>query len=238
MKVNLVFLSVLKNVLDWNNFRYIRLKLLFKPKMKLLVLISIIYTLTNPMLAQQNGVKIIEEKGSKRHLIYAKNSTNESRSVFLKVNAIGYRRTADRPVIKIIPPQSKVLMITLIPLKDAESNYTYIFTANDSQKNLDVNRNKVAKKISLPEIMKSEVVIFTTNDCGKCKSLIEQLRSKRIKHREVNIDKRDRFYIYTWQLLKEKGYKTNSILLPIASVKGEIIAPIGKVDDFINQIFN
>jgi len=156
--------------------------------------------------------------------------------VFLKVNAIGYRRTADRPVIKVIPSKSKVLMTTLIPLKDTENSYTFIFTANNEQKDLDIARKKVPKEISLPEIMKSEVVIFTTNDCSKCKSLIESLRSKRIKHREVNIDKRDRFYLYTWQLLKEKGYKTNSILLPIASVKGEIIAPIGRIESFIERI--
>jgi len=198
-------------------------------------LISAIYILSFSSFAQKNGVKIIEKKTSKRHLIYAENTTSESRSVFLKVNSTGYRRTADRPVIKHIPPKSKTLLITLIPLKNIESNYTYIFTANKDLNNLNVNRTKAAKEISLSKVMKSELVIFTTDDCPKCVSLIEILKTKRIKHREVNINKKDRFYLYTWQLLKKKGYDTNSILLPIASVKGKLITPIGSIDHFITQ---
>lgn len=89
---------------------------------------------------------IIEEKTTKRHLLYAENTTSENRSVFLKVNAIGYRRTADRPTIKIIPPNSKVLLTTLIPLKNTENSYTYIFTANLEQENLDVKRIKSNKQ--------------------------------------------------------------------------------------------
>mgnify|MGYP000751467539 CR=1 FL=1 len=204
--------------------------------MKLQFYVSIIYLITTTVLAQQNGVKIIEEKKAKRHLIYAENTTSEIRNVFLKVNPKGYRRTANRPLIKNIPPKSKVLLITLIPLKDIENSYTYIFTSNKEQNDLDLNRKKNDKPLSLPEIMDSEVVIFTTDECNKCISLIEALKTKRIKHREVNIDKQDRFYLYTWQLLKEKGYETNSILLPIASVKGELITPIGRVDDFVGEL--
>ena len=92
--------------------------------------------------AQQNGVFIIEEKTKKRHFLFAKNTTNENRSVFIKVDAIGYRRTADRPTIKIVPPNSKILLTTLIPLKDTVSTYTYIFTANKEQQNIDVTRLK------------------------------------------------------------------------------------------------
>lgn len=206
--------------------------------MKLFYYFSVVYFFITPIFSQQNGVKIIEKKTEKRHFIYAENTTSEKRNVFLKVNATGYRRTADRPLIKNVPPKSKVLLTTLIPLKDVESSYTYIFTANKEVNDLDLNRKKIDKPLSLTEIMKSEVVIFTTNNCDKCRLLIEKLRAKRIKHREVNIDKRDRFYLYTWQLLKEKGYKTNSILLPIASVKGKLITPIGRINDFVNQLLN
>lgn len=110
--------------------------------MKLFIYFSILYMCTFLARAQQNGVFIIEEKTEKRHFLYAKNTADESRSVFIKVNAIGYRRTADRPTIKIIPPNSKVLLTTLIPLKNTSSSYTYIFTANKEQENLDIIRLK------------------------------------------------------------------------------------------------
>ena len=79
---------------------------------------------------QQNGVEIIEEVGRKRTLIYAKNTTNEHRSVFFKVNAIGYRRSGDRPVIKQLAPNAKALLITLIPLVDHLGSTLESFSAN------------------------------------------------------------------------------------------------------------
>lgn len=110
--------------------------------MRLFIYFSMLYLCTNLLSAQQNGVHIIEEKTEKRHFLYAKNTTNEDRSVFLKVDATGYRRTAARPTIKIIPPNSKVLLTTLIPLKNTTNNYTYIFAANKTQENIGVVRVK------------------------------------------------------------------------------------------------
>lgn len=206
--------------------------------MKLIYFISIVLGIKTAAFSQKNGVIIIEEKTDKRHLIYAKNTTNEIRSVFLKVTPIGYRRTANRPVIKTIPPHTKSLLTTLIPLKNTPNSYTYIYTANKEQKNLTVNRVKPAKELNLSEVIKNEIVIFTTDDCKKCVQLIGSLKNKRIKYREININQNNRFYVYAWKLLEEKGYNTKSILLPIASIKGKIITTIRDMDSFISQIPN
>ncbi len=104
--------------------------------------ITLSLILSTPIYSQQNGVTIIEEKGIKKHFIYAQNSTNEPRSVFLKINATGYRRSADRPLIKTIKPKSKTLLTTLIPLKDTINRYTYIYTVNKEKKDLKVIRAK------------------------------------------------------------------------------------------------
>lgn len=206
--------------------------------MKLIYFISILLVLKNPAFSQKNGVIIVEEKTSKRHFLYAKNTTNETRSVFLKVTPKGYRRTANRPVIKTVLPHTKSLLITLIPLKNTPNSYTYIYTANKEQENITMNRVKPDKELTLPEIIKNEIIIFTTDDCKKCEQLIGSLKNKRIKHREININKNDRFYGYTWKLLKEKGYDTKSILLPIASIKGKIITTIRDTNSFISQVSN
>lgn len=92
--------------------------------------------------AQHNGVKLIEEKTAKRHFIYAENTTNENRSVFLKVMPKGYRRRANRPIIKLTPPKSKVLLVTLIPLKDSVPSYKLIFTANKEPQSINATKVK------------------------------------------------------------------------------------------------
>lgn len=86
--------------------------------------------------SQKNGVSIIEEVTPKRTFLYAENNAETSKSVFLKVDAVGYRRRSDRPLIEIIPPKSKKLLITLIPLRDTESKYTYTYVVNDETENI------------------------------------------------------------------------------------------------------
>ncbi len=182
--------------------------------------------------AQKNGVKIIEQVGKKRTLIFAENTTTEARSVFFKVHANGYRRSGDRPVIKQLPPKSKTLLITLIPLVDVPSSYTYTFVANKTLENIQL-KGKQETEADVAELMKQEIVVFTNNSCQKCDRLTALLNSKHIKYRNINIDLHERFYKYTWQLLKAKGYNTDTLKLPLASVKGKIIHPIKNLSEFV-----
>lgn len=85
---------------------------------------------------QKNGVSIIEEVTPKRTFLYAENTSQTSKNVFLKVEATGYRRRSDRPLIESIPAESKKLLITLIPLANADSKYTYTYVVNDETENL------------------------------------------------------------------------------------------------------
>ncbi|WP_010177509.1 glutaredoxin family protein [Aquimarina agarilytica] len=199
----------------------------------LFLTISILFFLNT--YSQKNGVNIIEEVGKKRTLIFAKNTTNKPRSVFFKVHANGYRRSGDRPVIKQLPPNSKTLLITLIPLVDVPSRYTYTFVANKTLENIQL-KGKEESEADVAELMKQEIVVFTNSSCSKCDNLKKQLNNKHIKYREIDIDLRERFYKYTWKLLEKKGYRTDTLKLPLASVKGKIFHPINSIATFLNEI--
>lgn len=97
--------------------------------------------ISNPFAyAQKKPVRLIEEKLKKKTILYVQNDTNSEKSAFLKVNPIGYRRSANKPILKIIPPKSKVQMIILIPLTDVESHYTYDLIINDNLKTIEAKR--------------------------------------------------------------------------------------------------
>lgn len=99
-----------------------------------------------PISAQDKLVRLVEEKQKKRTILYVKNDTNEDKSVFLKVNPTGYRRSAQRPILKKIPPKSKVQMLILIPLTDTESYYTHTLIVNDTLQAIDIDRSQILKK--------------------------------------------------------------------------------------------
>ena len=113
--------------------------------MKSIITIFLFTIFTNFCYSQKNDVSIIEENTKKRTFLYAENKSNIPKHVFLKVDATGYRRRSDRPLIETIPPNSKKLLITLIPLSNVESKYTYKFIVNDEEENIHAINNKPKK---------------------------------------------------------------------------------------------
>ncbi|EZH71772.1 hypothetical protein ATO12_06285 [Aquimarina atlantica] len=114
---------------------------------KTLIPLSILfYLISYTSYTQEKPVRLIEEKQKKRTILYVQNDTNTDKSVFLKINPIGYRKSAQRPIIKNIPAKSKIQMLILIPLADVESHYTYNLVVNEELETIDVKHSKSLKK--------------------------------------------------------------------------------------------
>ncbi|WP_298544022.1 hypothetical protein [uncultured Aquimarina sp.] len=212
------------------------MKLILKTYYKLTIyfILFLCFTLVS---WQEKPVRLIEEVQKKRTIIYVQNDTNSNKSVFLKINPIGYRRSAQRPIIKNIPANSKVQMIILIPLTDVASSYTYNLIVNEELENMEIDRAKGAKKEApLSSILKSEIIVFTKEDCKKCQLLITKLKLDHVKFREININSKSRYVDYLWTLLKDKGYNKITAKLPLSLKQGELIHPIGNIDDFVSSV--
>ncbi len=87
--------------------------------------------------AQETAVRLIEEVQKKRTLLFIQNDSETEKSIFLKVNPNGYRKSAQRPVLKMIPSKSKIHVMTLIPLKDSISTYTHTLIVNEELRNIN-----------------------------------------------------------------------------------------------------
>ncbi|WP_299898902.1 hypothetical protein [uncultured Aquimarina sp.] len=94
------------------------------------------------ILEQEKPVYLVEDVQKKRTIIYVQNNTDSDKSVFLKIDPIGYRRSAQRPIIKNVPANSKVQMLILIPFTDQESSYTYDLIVNEELENISAKRKK------------------------------------------------------------------------------------------------
>ncbi len=113
-------------------------------KFSITILFTFIFSLSS--YSQNKDVIITEVITKKRTFLYGENITDKPKSIFLKVDAIGFRRRSDRPLIELIPPKSKKLLITLIPLADVESKYTYTYVVNDEIENINVTVDKIYSK--------------------------------------------------------------------------------------------
>ncbi len=89
---------------------------------------------------EPEGIKISVVPGHKKITYVAENITNESLDLFFKVECEGFRRRADRPIIIKIPPLSKKNLVTLIPLKDADTTHSYIAIVTKQENNIAIRK--------------------------------------------------------------------------------------------------
>ncbi|WP_298517687.1 hypothetical protein [uncultured Kordia sp.] len=174
--------------------------------------------------AQAKAIEIVEEKGKKKITFYAINHTEITKEVFFKIDGKGFRKSSYRPVIKKVPAQTKVLLTTLIPLKNITPEYTYFHSFEDKLQEVNVNMVKVKNWKSLEKIIDAgETVIFTKDECAKCEKLIGMLKANRIPHKAFDISENERYKTFFWNTIsKMKRQDVMISSIPIAIVKGEL----------------
>ncbi|WP_299184504.1 hypothetical protein [uncultured Aquimarina sp.] len=193
---------------------------------------------TTTAFCQKELVYLVEEVQKKRSVIYVQNDTDSDKSVFLKIDPIGYRRRAQRPILKNVPAKSKVQMLILIPLTDKESSYTYNLIVNDKLENINTRRQKEKpKEIQSQTVANYKLFIYTNQDCNRCDTLIQKLKEKKIKFLEVDIDSKNNLLSPVfWRNMLEKGYARENIELPFAKKDKKLYYPITSFDLFIEEI--
>lgn len=174
--------------------------------------------------AQTKEIEIVEKKEKKRIIFYAINHTEIDKEVFFKVDGKGFRKSSYRPVIKKVPANKKITLITLIPLKSATPEYTYFFSFDDKLQELNLESKTVKTWKALDNLIdKGETIIFTKDECTKCEKLIGMLKANRIKHKVFNISENERYKEFFWNTISKMKRKDVIISsIPIAIVKGEL----------------
>lgn len=183
-------------------------------------LFLILFVFTGISQNDHEFVSITEKVTGKRVELFAVNTNDISYDIFLMVNTKDFRRSSSRPVLKTIPANSKVKMITMVKLNGKEGKYNYTLVVNEVSYDLTIIKDHENFELKIDdEIKKKKVSIFTKDSCDLCKDTKGILSTNLIKYEEFNID-RD-----TIQLIKLiKEYKSSGI-------DERTYAPIIKIDD-------
>lgn len=188
------------------------------------------------LIAQTPAVELIEDKQAKRWTLYAQNNTDIEQEAFLMVKGEGFRRSADRPIIKKIPPNSKVVMMILIPLKGATPSYTKIFTFEEQLQTIKKRKGEGQKEhVNLLPVNPEQLTVFVENDCEKCTYLTKYLRYNRIKHRTLDIKKNSAVFNLMWKHLKDSVSGRELIKLPVLMHQEKMYFDIINMEHFIQN---
>lgn len=193
----------------------------------LLISVSRVYS-------QDERIIISEKKQGKRIVLLAENTTTDTLNIFLMVISEGYRRSADRPVLKNIPPLSKSPMITLIEISNVPSSYSYDLIINDQEN--DLNFSRVKEEIDIEKVISDKLVIFTKDDCDKCDLLSEKLESKEVNFRNFNIDEDSVLYNQFIAFIQKKQPEKLVIELPVIWNKSYALFGYNDVESLITEL--
>ena len=164
--------------------------------------------------SQSETVRIYEEKRGKRLFIMAENTSADTLNVFLRILSEGYRRSADKPILKNLLPFSKTEMTMLIELKDVPSSYTYDLIVNDGLNN-EIDLSYESSVVDITPQLENKIVIFTINDCEKCNLLNSLLLAQRIPHQSFNIQQDDVLYQQFMKFIGEPTEDNEKIRFPV-----------------------
>lgn len=181
-------------------------------------------------------VELIEDKQEKRWNLYAQNNTDEEQEAFLIIKGEGFRRSADRPVIKKVPPKEKVLMITLIPLKGVTPTYTKIFTFETNLQSIEKRKGEEREEyVHIRPLKDNELTIFLEEDCEKCTMLVNFLNKNHIKYRRLDVRKNGKVRDFMWKHTKDKIPHSDVVTLPVVFQDGKIYHNILNMRRFIES---
>lgn len=178
---------------------------------RILTVLALFISVT--VLSQGERIILSEKKQGKRIVLMAENTTKDSLNVFLMVTSEGYRRSADRPIIKKIPPSGKTPMITLIEINNVPSSYHYTLVVNEEENNLSFAQAK--RGINLEKLISEKLVLFTSEGCEKCEALSDALVLKDIAYRSLDIKKEPALYKQFNDFIKKKQPKKIIVRLPV-----------------------
>lgn len=199
---------------------------------KVIIILCLLFSL--PVLSQGEKVIISEKKKGKRLTLMAENKTSDTLSVFLMVTSEGYRRSADKPVLKDIPPQTTLPMITLIELRNVESSYTYELIVNNWEKRLEFAYDK--EIVDIENAIRGKIVIFAMKGCEKCAALASQLIQKRIPYRMFDISKDPILYRQFMKFIEPELSNETRILFPVIWNRDHTIFGFEKLEQVVKEL--
>jgi glutaredoxin len=185
--------------------------------------------------SQQDRIIISEVKKGKRIVLFAENTTDKTLNIFILVNANGYRRSADKPILIDIPSRKRIPLTTLIELNEPNASYTYELIINDElDTTKEISYQKAASGIE--RVIKNKLVLFSKLDCDRCKQLDEKLNYRRISYRNFNIDEDPILYKQFMTFIQSSLTEKTQIRFPVIWNKDEAIFGYDNLDDVLSRL--
>ncbi len=152
---------------------------------------------------QNKKVTLIEKQNGKRLELFAKNTDTISYVVFLRVTTTDFRRSAKRPILKPIAPNSETHLLTLIKLAGSEGMYTPHFIVNETSTNIKYRKDDDGIQRNFDKALSTtSIIIYEAENCNFCQETKDFFTANKINFEAMSVlDNK----LYLIKKLKKQG---------------------------------
>ncbi|GHC51437.1 hypothetical protein [Ulvibacter litoralis] len=196
--------------------------------LKKLFLLLLTITCTTPLFAQDEPIKIIEEKVVNRLMLYAVNETDTDYDVTITVEGTDFRQSTAKPRAIRVPATSKVNVSRLMLIKGKDPKYTYKLKVTDS-----LSRRALRKKFDLIKVNpKKQITVYITENCKGCDSIMKPLQDSKYKFTSYNLAEKPEIK----NQLKMAIPAIETMETPVFSLGGLLFPDIVNYDELIEEL--
>ncbi|MEM8506647.1 MAG: hypothetical protein AAF717_02405 [Bacteroidota bacterium] len=199
-------------------------------KIGLLLMVIVMYQ----SVAQNHSVRIAEEKQGNRLLFYGLNEDDTDYDVLFEVKGTNFRQSKARPRWIRMPATSKVLLKTIILLRDKTPQYTYTLKVNDSLSPRVLRPEftiiEVPPKMITP---KKQITLYNPGNCTSCDSIALQLKTNHFLFTEILLPEKPKVKA---SLAKMLNQPLDSLQHPIINLGGHLYTWIRDYETLMQEV--
>ena len=184
--------------------------------------------------AQDDPVRVAEEQKGNRLLFYGLNEDDKDYDVLFEVKGTNFRQSKTRPRWVRIPATSKVLLKTIILLRDKTPQYTYSLKLNNSLSPRALKPE--ATVIEVPPKMitpKKQITLCTFENCPACDTIANQLKVNNYVFKEVRLSEKPKVKASLSKMLNQS---LDSLQHPIINLGGHLYTWIKDYETLLEEV--
>lgn len=181
-----------------------------------------------PLFAQDEPIKIVEEKIVNRLMLYAVNETDTDYDVTITVEGTDFRQSTAKPRAIRVPATSKVNVSRLMLIKGKDPKYTYTLDVTDS-----LSRRALRKQFELIKVNpKKQITVYITENCKGCDSIMKPLQDSKYKFTSYNLAEKTEIK----NQLKMAIPSIDSMETPVFSLGGLLFPEVKNYDELMEEL--
>ena len=181
---------------------------------------------------QDRPIRIVDEQKANRLLLYAVNENEQAFDIQITIKGSYFRQPKGKARWIHLPAASKVQVKSLIVERGKRAIYTYELETNDSLSRRALKKPAIPIKIEA----KKAIVLYLTDRCNTCDSLIANLDKSKYLYKTKNLNDHPKTEEYLKSTFDRSTTPFDKVMNAFISLGGKYYGDIATYDELLERL--